>query len=104
MKYCQSCGTKAEDKDNFCQSCGSALSGGKKEGSAIGYAILGFLLPIVGIILYAVNTGSSPKQAKAALRGAIAGFIVSAVLSIISTILTSFLGNLFLGSMLFFSL
>ena len=103
MKYCQYCGAKIEDKANFCTHCGNNTSGGDS-GSTIGYAAVGFLLPVVGIILYAINSSSSPKKAKAALRGAVAGFIIGAALSLLSTLLTSFIGNLFLGSMMFASL
>ncbi|MBQ1407729.1 MAG: SHOCT domain-containing protein [Eubacterium sp.] len=50
------------------------------EGDSGGWAVLGFLLPIVGLILFLVWSGTRPKDAKAAGLGALVGFIVGCML------------------------
>lgn len=51
-----------------------------KDASSIGYAILCFCFPIVGLILYCVWRESLPKRAKSAGVGGLLGFVISAVL------------------------
>ena len=84
MRYCQYCGAQIDEKAVFCIHCGKSLEAPKNQASpddapSTGFAILAFLFPIVGFILYAVNSSTSPKKAKSALKGAIAGLIVSFV-------------------------
>ncbi len=45
-----------------------------------GYAILGFLFPIVGLILYLVWQKEKPGPAKSAGKGALIGVIIGAIL------------------------
>ena len=108
MKYCQFCGAKIEKSAKFCTKCGRALDGGAVRGKATeendapntGFAILGFFLPIIGIILYVVYSSTAPKKAKSALKGAIAGFIVSAILGVISSLISAAMTELFLDSLI----
>ena len=44
--------------------------------SSTGWAVLGFLIPLVGLILYLVWNTSRPADAKAAGKGALIGTIV----------------------------
>ena len=46
-------------------------------------AILGFVVPIVGLILYLIWAQTRPKSAKMVGLGALVGFIFSIVVSII---------------------
>lgn len=48
-----------------------------------GVAVLGFLIPVVGIILYFVWKDQTPLKAKSAGKGALIGTIVSVILGII---------------------
>lgn len=57
--YCEKCGSKNETNTEFCSSCGSKLNieltnteVNSKEKSTIGWGILGFVIPIVGLILF----------------------------------------------------
>ncbi|MEE0991515.1 MAG: zinc ribbon domain-containing protein [Bacteroidales bacterium] len=51
--------------------------------SSIGFAILSFFVPLVGLILYLCWNNESPKKAKSCAKGAIAGVIVSLVFGIV---------------------
>lgn len=47
-----------------------------EEGGTAGWAILGFLIPIVGLILFIVWKDSKPKSSKAAGKGALINVIL----------------------------
>ncbi|MBO5745064.1 MAG: zinc-ribbon domain-containing protein [Clostridia bacterium] len=88
MKFCQHCGAQIDEKAVICIHCGRALEAPKnqpaaEDSSSIGFAILAFLFPIVGFILYAVNSSTHPKKAKSALKGAIVGLVLGFVGTII---------------------
>ncbi len=55
-----------------------------KDASSIGYAILCFCFPIVGLILYCVWRESLPKRAKSAGLGGLIGFTIGVVLTVLS--------------------
>lgn len=52
-----------------------------------GFAALGFFFPLAGLILYLVWKDDMPFRAKSAGKGALIGFIVGIVFSIISYII-----------------
>ena len=87
--FCQKCGKEIMDEAVVCIHCGCAVKASEKENdkknenSWIGLAILSFLIPIVGLIYWAVN----PKKTDAQTCGLVAlgGFIVG--FSIISFLL-----------------
>ena len=85
--YCKFCGKAVGDHDSFCGNCGAKLDNAPTENSSedsssLGFAILGFFIPIVGLILYLVYEEKQPKLAKSAGKGALIGFIIRGVLSI----------------------
>jgi len=53
---------------------------------SFGWAVLGFFIPIVGLILWLVWKDTRPKDSIQSRNGFIAGLIVSVVFSIIYTI------------------
>ena len=57
---------------------------------------MGFFIPLVGLILYLINKDTAPLKAKSAGKGALIGFCVSLVISIIYV---AVIGSL-IGSML----
>jgi uncharacterized membrane protein YvbJ len=94
MKYCSKCGKEIMDEAVICPGCGcaqennvqgnsvpqikEALSDIQKEAwSNSGWLLLGFFIPIVGLILYLVWKETSPSKAKAAGYGALIGFVIS---------------------------
>jgi len=50
------------------------------DGPNTSYALLGFLIPIVGFILYFVTKGNQPMKAGSALKGALWGFFLPFVI------------------------
>lgn len=65
------------------------------DSGSFGWAVLGFFLPIVGLILYLVWRDQKPLSAKKAGMGALVSVIVGIVLSVLWFILMA----VFLGSM-----
>ncbi len=82
MKFCSHCGQQIDDNAAFCAKCGCAIEEGsnvqtknaKREN--IYLAVLGFILPIIGLIVYIANASSCPQKAKSAGRGALMGFVL----------------------------
>ena len=88
--YCKNCGKIIDDSATYCSNCGTKFDNNINETddrSSFGVAILGFFIPIVGLILFLIYEGKKPKRAKSAGKGALIGFITKVVLSIILVIL-----------------
>jgi predicted nucleic acid-binding Zn ribbon protein len=90
--YCKYCGKIIDDDSKFCSECGNSISIENKAGhlsdkSSKGFAILGFFIPIIGLILYLVYEHKQPKRAKSAGKGALIGFITKIVVYIVIVIL-----------------
>lgn len=92
MKYCSKCGKEIMDEALICPECGCAQDNivqgksalqSKENSNNIGWSILCFFIPIVGLILYLVWKETSPAKAKAAGVGALVGFVVPILLSLI---------------------
>ena len=101
---CNNCGKILDDTSSYCNNCGARLDNSSKtnvpeDRSSFGFAVLGFFIPIVGLILFLIYEGKKPKRAKSAGTGALIGFITKIVLSIILTFLyvvftSSLFGNM----------
>ena len=88
--YCKNCDKNIDDSATYCINCGTKFDNNINETddrSNFGFAILGFFIPIVGLILFLIYEGKKPKRAKSAGKGALIGFITKIVLSIILVIL-----------------
>ena len=113
MKVCSSCGTQMPDENNACTNCGTMLNGQAapinnqvdnnstprpsvplgqtsapvSEGKgAFGYAVLGFIFPIVGFVLYFVWSNSRPGDARMAGMGGLVSFAIGVVLRILASV------------------
>ena len=58
-----------------------------------GFAVISFLFPIVGIILYFVWRNEDPKSARRMLSWGIAGFVLGLVLNLFSTVILAWLAQ-----------
>lgn len=89
--YCSRCGEYQNGNEAYCQNCGAQLSVGQgntpDDRSSPGFAALGFFFPLVGLILFAVFDSKQPRRAKSAGKGALIGFIIKAVLTILFTVI-----------------
>lgn len=101
MKFCSKCGHELVDEAVVCVNCGCSVADpatpaapAVADAPNMGLAVLGFFIPLVGLILYLINKDTAPKKAKSAGKGALIGFIVSTVLGIVyGAILGSLLGS-----------
>ena len=112
MKKCPNCDADIEDLRTACPFCGTYVrEEAKKEepqfnqnnnnnynynnysnrpmvndSGSFGYWLLGFFIPLIGLILFFVWKNEQPNNAKRALWGALVSMIASFVISIISFI------------------
>ena len=93
--YCKNCGCSLPDDAIKCENCGAVLSYGfeagktnpvKEEKGSVLLGILGFMFPLIGLILYLAMMHSEPKKAKSAGKGALTAFIIYLVFIVIVTI------------------
>ncbi|MBQ9914501.1 MAG: hypothetical protein IJO50_00005, partial [Clostridia bacterium] len=89
--YCKYCGQATDDDSKFCSNCGNEISltngTDKLDKPSRAFAVLGFFIPIVGLILYAVYERKQPKRAKSAGKGALIGVITKIVVYIVAVVL-----------------
>ena len=94
--YCKNCGCSLPDNATKCENCGAVLSYGfeagktnlvtEEKGSVL-LGILGFMFPLIGLILYLAMMHSEPKKAKSAGKGALTAFIIYLVFIVIVTMI-----------------
>ena len=108
MKYCANCGKELADNAAFCNECGAAQQAPQEsapvyqeapqqqyqapqapqaqapvDNGSFGWAVLGFCLPLVGLILFLVWKSNKPISAKKAGIGALVSVILSFILGFI---------------------
>ncbi len=99
MAFCSKCGKEINDDAVICIYCGRSVTPQKQSSSEseedhagcnssnVVFAVLGFCIPIVGLIMWLVWKNSEPEKANSAGKGALIGFIVSLVFSIIIAVM-----------------
>ena len=89
--FCSRCGKEIDDKAVICVHCGCSVGNTiskPDDAPSSGFAVLGFFIPLVGLILYLIyNESNRPLRAKSAGKGALIGFIVRVAIYIISGII-----------------
>ena len=77
MKYCQKCGAELVDEAVVCPQCGCSQGKTSTEvdSGGFGWALLGFCIPIVGLILWLVWRENLPLRAKSVGKGALASVL-----------------------------
>ncbi len=99
MKYCVNCGKEIEQEIITCPDCGMIQNTNEvikteEEGSKIGFGILGFFIPVAGLILYILWKKEKPQTAKAAGKGALISVIMGVVFYVVMMVVMMF----FVGS------
>lgn len=90
--FCRNCGKEIDDKAYVCPHCGvltnqaAAKPSVNDSGSAL-WGVLGFFVPIVGLILFLIWKDERPKTAKAAGIGALITVLLGVVLVIVYIII-----------------
>lgn len=88
MRYCPNCGKQVDPQAVVCPNCGVALpapilnvniANTQNDTGSIGWAFLGFFIPIAGLILYIVWRNTEPNNAKQAGLGALISVITCAI-------------------------
>lgn len=88
MAYCRFCGKPISDVAVICPSCGAQQGGAvtqKADNGGFLWGVLGFFVPIAGLILYLLWKDERPRAAKAAGIGALVSTIISVVVTILFT-------------------
>ena len=86
MAYCKNCGAQIDDKAAVCVHCGVAVNNSgvqEADNGVFGWGLLGFCIPIVGLILFLVWKDTKPRTAKAAGKGALISVIVWIVMYVL---------------------
>lgn len=96
MRYCSHCGVQINDEAVVCLKCGCSVANANKQFVTIvnpddapsgGFALLGFFIPLIGLILWILWNNTSPQKAKSCGKGAIIGIIVIIVVSVLAAII-----------------
>lgn len=95
--FCKNCGNEIDDKAFCCPKCGVLTNENKNSASvaavsgedkpSTGFAVLGFFIPIVGLILWLIWKDTTPLKAKSCGKGALISIIVSVVFSVVYAII-----------------
>ena len=84
MKYCSKCGAEIHDEAVVCVNCGcqveKAYSADDKP--SVGLNILGFLIPLVGLIMWLCFRKEQPVKASAIGKWSLIGWAVAFVLNL----------------------
>lgn len=99
--YCYQCGKQVEEGVKFCPYCGAQLDAHAQnqdrgyrpidqgyqssyaradDEPSFGYALLSFLIPVVGLVLYLVWNKEYPMRAKSCIKGFIANIVVYVIM------------------------
>ena len=85
--FCTKCGKEYPEGATICMGCGCPIETSdtvKKDTSAFGFGVLGFFIPVAGLILWLVWKDERPKRANGAGIGALVGVIVNLVWGIVA--------------------
>ncbi|MBQ7835903.1 MAG: zinc ribbon domain-containing protein [Clostridia bacterium] len=106
MAYCKHCGSEVNENAYACVKCGCALKDEPTKSStsdipAFLWGILGYFVPVAGLILWILWKGERPLDAKAAGLGALINTILSVVLITVYVFLYVFMFATTFGSIIF---
>ncbi len=85
MAFCKNCGKEIDNNTTFCPHCGGSQDNKPAvvDNGGFGWGLLGFCIPLVGLILFLVWKDTKPKTSKAAGKGALISVILSVVYYVI---------------------
>ena len=96
MKHCKFCGKQISDYADICMHCGKyqhKREQNSNDGSSAGIAILGFLIPFIGFLMWLVWKPTLPLKARSAGKGALIGIVVEIIVFLL--VCCGFLGVMF---------
>ncbi len=77
MAFCKKCGTELELGATQCEKCGTPVQTNRVSVNDQGgflWGLLGFCIPLVGLILFLIWKDEKPNTAKSLITGAAIGF------------------------------
>lgn len=89
QNFCPVCGIETEVGQRMCTSCQTEFNRFKPVQRSIDdapsflFALIGFFVPIAGIIIYILISKDQPQKSKSALKGAIIALVLGVVFWII---------------------
>ena len=85
MAFCKNCGKEIDNNTTFCPHCGGTQENKPAvvDNGGFAWGLLGFCLPLVGLILFLVWKDTKPKTSKAAGKGALISVILAVVYYVI---------------------
>ena len=88
MKFCSKCGKELMDEAVICINCGCSVSNennASKKGNFknidFGWALLGFFIPLLGVILLLAWNEKDPLKARSLGKGALVSVVLSFILA-----------------------
>ena len=82
--FCKYCGTKLKDDNADCPKCGkNNRTEFNDDASDFKFALLGFLVPIAGLVLYLVWKKDFPERSSSCIKGTAAGTLMYVLLPVI---------------------
>ena len=69
--YCSKCGISIDDNAEKCINCGAEIKKSPADSSFARWVVLGFLIPMVGLILFLIYHKDKPMRAKSSGVGAL---------------------------------
>jgi uncharacterized membrane protein YvbJ len=93
MAYCSNCGSEVSEFAQNCTECGASQNKNNNynrpqrsyapDTGGFGWGLLGFCVPIVGLVLYLVWKDERPRTSKAAGMGALISVIAGVIFYVI---------------------
>lgn len=106
--YCKNCGTEIKDGSKFCVNCGKDVNdcGGTVQSvqtqsiqaPILDYSgsfllwLVGFFIPVAGLILFLCMRKDEPGKARSAGKGALTAFVIHIVLVVLYIVAVFFIG------------
>lgn len=85
MAFCHNCGNELHDEAVICPKCGveQRKAVAANDTGSFGWGLLGFCVPLAGLILFLVWKDTQPRNAKKAGVGALVSVIIGVVLYVV---------------------
>lgn len=100
MAYCRNCGKEMPDNAKVCPSCGQVsqsaptYQGSVSDDGGFLWGLLGFCVPIAGLVIYLIWKDERPNNANAAGTGALVSVVLGVVFYIFAFVLAGIAGGL----------